>query len=100
MIPKQDYIINELELAHLPDEEKGKIIASIRSHLENVLIETVIMNLSPEQLESMKKELLKENFNENEIMRITSGIPGIQNKIEEAMEAEWDLIKTSYQKIK
>ncbi len=100
MIPQEEYIINELELDHLPEAEKTQIVESIRGHMEEVMIETTLHNLNPEQLASAKRELIKNNFSEDEIMRITSTIPFLRDKLNNALAAEWDLIKTSYGKIK
>lgn len=100
MIPSADYIIEELGLENIPEEQKAQITESIRSHMEDVIIDTTLDNLSPDQIENMKKELSKDDFDENTVMRISAGIPLLQEKIQTALNAEWDLIKISYHKIK
>lgn len=100
MIPQEDYIIQELELTALTPEEQQEITLSIREHLNDLLLETTIANMSDSQIKMFKKELEKDKVDESVIMQLTAGIPGIKDKIEEALHTEWEIIKTSYQKIK
>jgi hypothetical protein len=100
MIPQEDYIIKELDLQDLTESEQAAIANDIREHMEEVLLETALNNMDDSQIDSMKAELENEIFDEEKIMRIAAGIPFLHEKIESALKSEWDIIKTTYDKIK
>lgn len=100
MIPQEQFIISELGLTSLPLEEQQEITTAIRSHMQDVLIETTILNLADDDVIKLKSELNSPEFSEDAIMRITAGVPNLREKMQTALTTEWDVIKSTYDKIK
>jgi hypothetical protein len=80
----------------LSAEEQSDIFGMINDQLQNVVMETTLENMSPEQTERFKKALDDGGENiEAEMESISSEIPGLQQKIEQAVAAELDTIKAA-----
>ena len=99
MIPTSEYIIQELQLSSLSPDEQQEILTMIRSHMEDLILETTLANLTDDQLKTMSAEISKDNFDEEKIMRLAAGVPHLQEKLETALGQEWEIIKSNYQKI-
>ncbi len=100
MIPQEQFIVQELELTSLSPAEQHEITEKIRTHMQEVLIETTITNLSDDQRERLEREVAKDQFDEDTVMRIALGVPHLQEKIQSALDAEWNTIKKAYDTIK
>lgn len=82
---------------NLSENDKDEIVSNMMDHLHKVIIETVIVNLSPEQLAELKQVIdLDGPEMEEKIGELTSVVPGLAEKIESAVSHELTVLKQGY----
>lgn len=85
---KIDELSKTLGIDALSQEEQAKILSKVDKRLEEVMLQTVIRNLSPEEVVKFRQILEDGRNMEEEITKLTSGIPGLSDKIEKAVSEE------------
>jgi hypothetical protein len=86
---------------NLSDNDKDEIVSSMMEHLHKVIIETVIVNLSSEQLGELKNIIdLDGPEMESKIGELTSVVTGLAEKIESAVNHELNVLKQGYAMMK
>jgi hypothetical protein len=92
----QDNFLKSLgiKLESLRPDERTEIFNMVNDQLQNVVMETMIGSMNPEQLQRFKDALTKGGEAiEAETEKISSEIPGLKERIEEAVAGEMQTIK-------
>lgn len=91
-------VMTELGLTGLSNQEKLELMEELTQHFFRVIIETAILGMNSEQREKFSKALDGDPSElESWIMNISSQIPGLAEKIENAISDEFLVIKTAKQ---
>lgn len=90
-------ILAELNISVSSDEERQEMAASLSEHFNKVIIETLILSLNEEQVARFKDYMASDTNEELEqhVMQMSAEIPGMQFKIEEAIQAEFESLKAA-----
>lgn len=84
-----DVLLKELGIGDMPEEDKEEVLSTLMAYMQNVIFETVVSNLSDEQLREFKESVDKQPEDlEEKIMKITANVPGLSEKIEQAVASE------------
>ncbi len=98
--PDPEEILNFLELPNLPDEDKEKLLTGIMDHFTEIISETMIQSLTVEQSAQLSAVLdLSSPEREERISDIVSAVPGLHNKLEQAVMDELAIIKNAYKQV-
>ncbi|MBI4087721.1 MAG: hypothetical protein HY434_02745 [Candidatus Liptonbacteria bacterium] len=89
-----EFLLKELGIGDLPDKDKKEVLDALFDHFNKVIIETAILNLDDEGVKKFKAAL-RGRHAEDEIASLCAGVPGLAEKIEEAVENEFQLIKAA-----
>lgn len=91
-----DALLNEIGVKDLPESEKAEVIAKMLEHFDKLILETVVENLSDEQIGEFNQALdLASPGMEQEIIAITARVPGLAQKIEAAVRQEIIVLKSA-----
>ncbi len=90
-------VLSELNLNGLSEDERFEVMANLMDHFNGIIIQTVMANLNDEQLAEFNAILEKDESEEREeeIAQLVARIPGVDMKIEEALQNEIDTLKAS-----
>ncbi len=90
-----DNVLNEMGVNDLQGDDRYEVAAALADHFQTVLIDTVMANLDMEQLEEFQRlaELDDPQKMDEGIASLVAQIPGINFKIEEALELEMETLK-------
>ena len=88
-------ILEDLGIKGLSPEEEREVSEALLDHFSKVIVETAVLEMDENERKKFEEAVKKENF-EEEIIKITAGVPGLAGKIEEAVAREFELIKASY----
>lgn len=87
-------VLNSPQMTNLSDEQKSEKAQKIRDHFNEVIFETLINNLSSEQLNTLKNIGLESPQAQKKIEEYSSLIPSLSTKLEAALNAEAEKIKS------
>jgi hypothetical protein len=87
-----DEFLKELNLAHLEAGEKEKVLMMLEKRFDEVILNTVIGQLSDEGFEALKTAI-KSDDPEGEIAKVTAQVPGLAEEIERRIIEEYRVIK-------
>lgn len=91
-MPNQS-LIQALGIEKLAEEEQKEILEKVDRRLEDVLLRTVVENLTEDETKKFR-EILREGKNlDEEVALISSGVPQLAEKIERAIAEEIDRLK-------
>jgi hypothetical protein len=92
-----DALFVELGLTSLSEEEKLDSMEDLIEHFNQIIIETVIINLNDNQLKEFRAAMDEEDEYsvQEKIIDITSRVPGLAEKIEQAVEHELTVLKAA-----
>ncbi|MEZ4180214.1 MAG: hypothetical protein R3B41_01675 [Candidatus Doudnabacteria bacterium] len=99
-IPNNQSIVEELGLQNLPQQEQDQVTQTIINHLQDLLINTFVLELGQKQREQFLQSLNTESFDEDLMSKLAIQVPGLNQKLQSTIEAEWDIIKTAYNQTK
>ncbi|MEK7617270.1 MAG: hypothetical protein AAB414_04390 [Patescibacteria group bacterium] len=85
------------KLAFLPDKEKKEIEGKIRNHFNDVTINTLVEQLTDEQVNQIKALDPKDPKVQELMAQFAAGIPGFAFVLEERLKKEMDSILQSGQ---
>ncbi len=91
-----DNIIKELDLK-LEGDDRYEVAAGLVEHFQQIILDTVLANLETNQLEEFKNLVEQDDLEKMDegITNLVASIPGINFKIEEALQLEMESIKRS-----
>lgn len=81
-------MIETLGIGHLNSDEQEEILAMVDQRLEEVLLRTMVENLSDDEAEEMKAIVAEGKDIEEKVTAITAGVPMLATKIELAIQKE------------
>lgn len=89
-----DALLSEIGVKGLLEPEKSEVAAKMLEHFDRLILETVVDNLSDEQIAEFNQALdLVSPQMEQKIIAITSRVPGLAQKIESAVQQEIIVLK-------
>jgi 16S rRNA C967 or C1407 C5-methylase (RsmB/RsmF family) len=86
-------LLKELNLDKLPPSKRDKVLAQIEEHFTNVVVSTLLNQLSEEQFEQFKKALASDK-QEEEIAALAVQVPGLAEILEERIKSEYELMRS------
>ena len=86
-------VLSSSSFANLTDEQKNTAIEKIQAYFSSVVFDTLIDNLTPEQLESIKDMSLESPEMEEKLEELGSQVPFLASKIEENLGKEAEKLK-------
>ncbi len=86
-------VLQSPQLANLPEDQKSQVTEKLRDHLTNVVFDTVIDRLTPEQLQTLKDISMGSPQMTEKIEEYSSQIPFLSTTIEDALAKEVENIK-------
>lgn len=89
------YLIQALGIENEPQEARMKILAKVDKRLQEVILETLVEKLSESDARELREALALEGNLEEKVARITARIPGIADKLEQAITKEISRIRTA-----
>lgn len=90
-------ILEALGLQNLPEEDRAEVLSALMKHLESVIIETIVTELSPEQVEEFQDVLKGHDLHlEERIEEITAHVPGLAHIVEETVAHELEVFRKAY----
>lgn len=92
-------ILEELGIAGLSENDEKEVVEKLLDHFNKVIIETAVLSLNEKEIADFRAALEAKNP-EEEISAITAKIPGLADKIEEAVRNEFLVLKTANEKLK
>ncbi len=75
-----------------PEAQGDKMVDLLDKRVNDVVLKTVLGNLSDEGFQAFKMAMSSDNP-EEEIAKVTAQVPGLAQKVEERVLAEYDLIR-------
>lgn len=78
-------LLNDLGLGDLPQPERGKLLVSIEKLIGRIITNTLLENLTEEQMAEAEGILNRGGDQEDIIMHLVSTTPNIQTKMIEAL---------------
>ncbi len=80
-------------------EDMDAVVSEMKQKVQQIVVHTMIQNMSPEQRMELHDVLSGEGNNiEETISQMASSIPGLWIKIEEAIEADLESIRDMFKK--
>jgi len=79
--------------------QQREIVEMVDSHLQKVILETVISELDGKQFKEFEKSLEDSATMEDQVALLAADIPDLQHKIEAAVEREIEIIKAARKNI-
>lgn len=92
-------LFRELGLKDLSEKDKKELLDALLDHFNKVIIETAILNLDEEGVRKFRSALGSRRL-EEEVASLCASIPGLADKIEEAVENEFQIIKAAKEKVR
>ncbi|MDO8537013.1 MAG: hypothetical protein Q7R94_02090 [bacterium] len=89
-----EIILGELGLGNMPEKDRGEVIEALLDHFNKVIIETAVSSLNDKNLEEFKAALGSSDF-EEKIVAIMARVPGLAEKIEEAVNNEFLVLRAA-----
>lgn len=86
-------MIQALGLEKLPESEQKEILEKVDRRLEDVVLRVVVENLSDEEAKKVREILAGGKKIEDELTKITAGVPALAEKIERAVAEEIDRLR-------
>ena len=83
-------ILAHPSLQNLSEEEKQSYAQKLRSHFSDMVLETLINRLTPEQLSDVQASVGNLPALEQKIEEYAATIPGLSQDIEERLKREFD----------
>jgi hypothetical protein len=100
-MPNFDAVFKELGLNNLSPEEKQEVQTEMMKHFNDIILQTVVDNLSDSQIAEFQEALQETDaaLMQEKIADITSRVPGLNSKIELAVQQELAHLKSAYQQV-
>lgn len=93
-------LVSQIGLENISEEQRQEMNASLGARLEEVMMDTVVGEMSDVQFEEFKNAIAEGGEKmEERIAIVTSQVPGLKEKIDEAIDLELKAIKLLYQSI-
>ena len=86
-------VLQSPRFAPLPEDQKQQVAEKLRDHLNNVIFDTVIDRLTPDQLQTLKDIPMHSPQMTEKIEEYSSQIPFLSTTIEDALAKEVENIK-------
>lgn len=94
MLPEDLEMARILGIDQLPAIDQIELLKETKTHLQNIILETVISALNDTELSDFKSALEgPDEFMEDRIEAITARVPGLMDKIAAAVDTELQIIK-------
>ena len=91
-----DKVFTEIGVGEMPEADKEEATVELVNHFSNVIMETILTNLNEQQVSEFKAALeLESAARDEKIAEITSLVPDLSDKIEEAVQRELEVIKAA-----
>jgi hypothetical protein len=95
---EQDELLSALGIKTTDATERQAIASELVDHFQELILETVIQNLTDDQAINFRKGLTSKDP-ESAIADIAAGVPGLAQKIDQAVEAELAVVRSAYQSL-
>lgn len=89
----ENNLVKALGIEKLAPEERQEILAKVEARLEEVVMRTVVENLSEEEAKKMREIMAKGANIAEEVSVITAGVPLLAEKIERAVGEEIEKLR-------
>lgn len=92
-------MLNELGVNDVSAEEKLELTQHLIDHFNKIITETLIINLDDDQLKKFKEYSDKDSEADLDahISELAASIPGLQFKIEDAIQTEFENLRSAKQ---
>lgn len=91
-----DKVFAEIGVGDMPEADREEATVELVNHFSNVIMETIITSLNETQVEEFKQALtLDPEKRDEKITELTSLVPDLSDKIEEAVQRELEVIKAA-----
>ena len=91
-------LLEGLGITAASEEERAKIVEALISHLDQVIIETIIVNLPEDKADEFEAALEAEPDKlYDTVIRLTAQIPYIDERLERAIDRELETIASAKQ---
>ena len=87
-------LFRELKLANFTGAEKEEVLEALIAHFQKVILEVVVLSLDADEIEKFKAALESDDA-EEKITALCARIPGLAEKIEDAVGKEFQVIKAA-----
>lgn len=87
-------VLQTQSMGNLDEGQRGEYTQKLRDHFNEVIFETLLNNLSPEQLNTLKNLGLGSIQAQNKIEEYSSLIPSFSTKLENALNQEVEKFKS------
>ncbi len=95
-----DIILKDLGVGEMNESDKNEVMQQLIQHFQKVILETVVVSLDKEHLQAFK-DIMEgpEDQIEDKMMVLTATVPGLAEKIQQAIHDEFTVVKAAYAKL-
>jgi hypothetical protein len=93
-------VLTALGFTDIAEADKPAVMEELGTHFYKIITETLVINLSDEQIREFQKIIkLDSDARDEKIMELAASIPGLSQKLEAAVEAEFMILRAAKNQI-
>lgn len=93
-----DAVLSAIGAENLSENEKAEIMEQVCEHFSKIIIDAAVAELNDEQIKEFHSALDAADAEER-ITEIAARVPGLLSKIEEAVEQEFEILRSAKYKL-
>jgi hypothetical protein len=94
----KDKLMEDLNLASLPQGEQDKAMEMIAARFQKVIIYTLLRALNEEQKQRFASMFSQPGQLEENVAELASEVPGLEQQVEQALTHEYEILKFAMNK--
>lgn len=91
-------VLSAIGAENLSEKEKTEVMEQVGEHFNKIIIDTAVAELNDEQIKEFHSALDAADAEER-ITEIAVRVPGLLSKIEEAVEQEFEILRSAKEKL-